>query len=97
MLVTEILDGVYHFFFEHPYEIFQNIIGLVQDQLTGNHETEDPLDYPKYLAADWEVRIGNSENPYENPVCGERESRIDYQDVYSDSPNVLRMVPSYGF
>ena len=29
VLVTEILDGVYHFFLEHPYEIFQNIIGLV--------------------------------------------------------------------
>ena len=85
MLVSEILNGVYHFFLEHPYEIFQKIIVLVQDQLTGELFQDDPNDYPRYLAADWEVRIGNSENPYENPVCGELESSSNYDDVTSDS------------
>ena len=56
---------------------------------------DNPDDYPKYLAADWQVYIGNSENPYENPRCGDSESSTSYEDVYSD--RMGKEIPAFGF
>ena len=46
----------------------QNAVLLVQAQLSGNIGTEDSV-LDSYYGANWEVRIGNSPNPYENSLC----------------------------
>ena len=99
MPASEIKDGIFKIYLEHPHELHYNTIVLVLDQLTGNLGADNPLDYPKFLAAQWEIRIGNSPIWHENPICpGELELKSTYNDVFSDSSHVGNiMVPSYGF
>ena len=61
---------------------------------------DDPTDYPKYLAANWEVYIGNSPVWHENQKCPDGPwLKSDYKDVFSDSthPTLGKMVPAFGF
>ena len=55
----------------HLVELFQYSVTLVQDLLTGELKDDDPNDYPKYLAADWDIYIGNDPEWYNNPKCNE--------------------------
>ena len=67
--------------------------------LPGDLPADDPTDYPKYLATEWEVRIGNSPIWHENPVCpGDPELKSTFDDVFSDSSIVGNIwVPAFGF
>ena len=97
--VKEIRSGVYYFRLKHRGELHQNLIRLVQDQLYCHLGCGNPADFAKYLAANWEVYIGNSENIYDNPRCpGGLQLKRTYDDVFSDSSNVGdKWVPAFGF
>ena len=59
---------------------------------------DDPTDYPKYLAANWEIRIGNSPIWSENPKCNQVTLLSStYMDVFSDANNINKDVPAFGF
>ena len=56
------------------------------------------MDYEKYLAAGWEIYIGDSPVWHENPICpGDPLLKSDYKDYWTDAPNINREVAAYGF
>ena len=75
----------------------QHFVILNQEQSIDNIANVDPADYPSFLAANWEVYIGNDPVWYKNPRCPvESQLSSDYQDIFSDS-TLNRMVPAFGF
>lgn len=82
--VSEVAPGQpYVFGLKHLTELFQYTVSLVQDLLFVDLVADNPLDYPKYLATDWEVYIGNDPVWYNNPKCpGDPQLKSTFDDVY---------------
>ena len=96
--VSEIPSGEpYVFGLKHPKELLQHAVNLVQDLLGRGLRATTSEDWEKYLAAEWEIYIGNSPIWHENPRCPVA-SKLDssYLD-YLSTADGIDYVPSHGF
>ena len=96
--VSEIASGEpYVFGLKHLKELMQHAVNLVQDLLDQDLGANSSSDWEKYLAAEWEIYIGNSPIWHENPRCPVA-SKLDssYLDHLSTASG-KGYVPRYGF